>query len=59
MKIDKVLFVNRQHNEGSGKYSTFNRELVLNHMYEFPQTPDPSRPCTDARGCINTQVLSR
>jgi hypothetical protein len=33
-----------KHNEGGGKYSAFNRNLILNEIYEFPSNPDPSRP---------------
>jgi hypothetical protein len=27
-----------------GKYSAFNRNLMLEKIYEFPETPDPTRP---------------
>lgn len=33
-----------KHNEGGGKYSSFNRQLILDHIYEFPKEPDPTRP---------------
>ena len=33
-----------KHNEGGGKYSAFNRQMILNHIYEFPTEPDPNRP---------------
>jgi len=36
-----------KHNEGGGKYSAFNRNLILDKIYEFPSTPDPSRPTHD------------
>lgn len=33
----------RKHSLEGGKYSAFNRDLVHNEFYEFPENPDPSR----------------
>lgn len=32
-----------KHSGGGGKYSAFNRNLIENEFFEFPQNPDPTR----------------